>query len=122
MAQNVTLISMIPALKVRANDAETATQVLKVREQSASGATASKPREVALHNVVRGDSLSKISDQFYGKMHKWPIIYEANPTVIGTDPNAITPGQVLRLPPLPAVNLVSPDNVLRGGQPADLVS
>jgi hypothetical protein len=55
------------------------------------------------HTVVSGDWLSKLAAKYYGNMHKWPVIYEANRDVIGGDPNVIKPGQQLLIPALPAV-------------------
>ncbi|HEV8232194.1 MAG TPA: LysM peptidoglycan-binding domain-containing protein, partial [Thermoanaerobaculia bacterium] len=51
------------------------------------------------YTVVKGDSLSKIAKQVYGKASLWPKIYEANRDHI-KDPDLIYPGQVLRLPVL----------------------
>jgi hypothetical protein len=56
------------------------------------------------HVVASGDWLSKIAQRFYGDMHKWPVIYEANRDVIGNDPNMIKPGQRLLIPALPKVS------------------
>ena len=55
------------------------------------------------HTVERGDWLSKLAQRYYGDMHKWPIIYEANRKVVGADPALIKPGQKLWIPDLPKV-------------------
>ena len=47
--------------------------------------------------VVKGDSLSKIAQRFYGDAHDWKRIYEANRDQIN-DPDLIHPGQELRIP------------------------
>lgn len=49
------------------------------------------------YTVVKGDSLSKIAKQVYGKASMWRKIYEANQDQI-KDPDLIFPGQLLRLP------------------------
>lgn len=49
------------------------------------------------YTVVKGDSLSKIAKQVYGKASLWRQIYEANKDQI-KDPDLIFPGQLLRLP------------------------
>jgi nucleoid-associated protein YgaU len=54
--------------------------------------------------VTTGDGLSKIGQKFYGDIHKWPVIYEANRDVIGNDPNMIKAGQRLLIPTLPKVS------------------
>jgi hypothetical protein len=50
------------------------------------------------YTVVSGDSLWKISKQFYGDGSKGNTIYEANKTIIGANPNMIKPGQELVIP------------------------
>lgn len=55
------------------------------------------------HVVASGDTLSKLALRFYGDLHKWPLIYEANRDVIGTDPNLIKPGQRFLIPSPPKV-------------------
>ncbi len=47
--------------------------------------------------VKRGDSLSKIAKQFYGKASAYVKIFEANQDII-QDPRLIFPGQKLRIP------------------------
>ena len=47
--------------------------------------------------VVKGDSLSKIAQRYYGSAAKWPRIYEANREAI-KNPDLIYPGQQLRIP------------------------
>jgi len=49
------------------------------------------------HLVVKGDTLSKIADQYYGDPTLYPKIFEANRDIL-TDPNKIKPGQKLRIP------------------------
>lgn len=50
------------------------------------------------HIVVQGDWLSKIAITYYGDMNKWKIIYEANKSVIGSNPDLIKPGMRLVIP------------------------
>ena len=47
--------------------------------------------------VKSGDTLSKISKQFYGDANKYMKIYEANRDTL-SDPDKIKPGQVLKIP------------------------
>ena len=62
--------------------------------------TVDEPEEEAqYHEVVKGDSLSKIAQHYYGDMMKYPVIFEANKPML-KDPNLIYPGQLLRIPPL----------------------
>jgi len=50
------------------------------------------------YTVVKGDTLSKISKQYYGDANKYMRIYEANTPMV-KHPDKIYPGQVLRIPP-----------------------
>lgn len=50
------------------------------------------------YTVVRGDYLYKIAKAHYGDPLRWRDIYNANKSVIGSDPNLILPGQHLVLP------------------------
>ena len=54
-----------------------------------------KPSE---YTVKAGDNLSRIAKLIYGDSAKWRDIYEANQSVIGSNPNLIRPGQELVLP------------------------
>ena len=54
--------------------------------------------ESTYHTVVSGDTLSKISKQFYGDANKYNQIFEANKPMLKS-PDKIYPGQNLRIPP-----------------------
>jgi nucleoid-associated protein YgaU len=45
----------------------------------------SKAPEPRLHTVVEGDTLSKIARQYYGDSQRWPVILEANRTLLKDD-------------------------------------
>ena len=49
------------------------------------------------YTVAAGDTLSKISKQFYGDANKYMKIFEANRETL-SDPDKIKPGQVLKIP------------------------
>ncbi|MEX6626518.1 peptidoglycan-binding protein LysM [Tenacibaculum pacificus] len=51
------------------------------------------------HTVVGGDTLGKISKEFYGDAMKYTVIFEANKPML-SHPDKIYPGQVLRVPAL----------------------
>lgn len=50
------------------------------------------------YTVVSGDCLWTIAKKHYGDATRWGDIYEANQSVIGSNPNLIYPGQELLLP------------------------
>ena len=52
---------------------------------------------VRLYTVKPGDTLSKISQQFFGDANKYMSIFEANRDKL-KDPNKIQPGQELKIP------------------------
>ena len=47
--------------------------------------------------VKRGDTLSRIAEEFYGDASLYPKIFEANRDIL-SDPDRIKPGQKLRIP------------------------
>lgn len=49
------------------------------------------------HTVEPGDTLSALSNRYYGDGGKVSVIQQANQHIV-TDPNLIFPGQVLRIP------------------------
>lgn len=50
------------------------------------------------YTVKKGDCLWNIAKKFYGSGAKYTIIYNANKSVIGGNPNLIYPGQVYTIP------------------------
>ncbi len=75
--------------------------VVPTRRESIKRAAAAK--YIAEHTVEASETLSHIALKYYksAAKEKWMLIYEANKTVIGDDPNVIKPGQVLKIPELP---------------------
>jgi nucleoid-associated protein YgaU len=53
--------------------------------------------EAQWHDVVPGDTLSKIAKEYYGDAMKYPAIFEANRPML-SHPDKIYPGQKLRIP------------------------
>jgi nucleoid-associated protein YgaU len=62
-----------------------------------AGASASGGQGQRHYTVQAGDTLSKISRQFYGDPNQYIRIFDANRNVL-TDPNTISPGQELVIP------------------------
>ena len=54
-------------------------------------------QDMATYTVRKGDTLSAIAQEHYGKASRWHAIFEANRDQID-DPDLIRPGQVLKLP------------------------
>ncbi|WP_374077249.1 peptidoglycan-binding protein LysM [Bdellovibrio bacteriovorus] len=60
--------------------------------------TVTKPAdESQYHTVVSGDTLSKISQRYYGDAKKYNVIFDANRPML-SNPDKIYPGQKLRIP------------------------
>jgi nucleoid-associated protein YgaU len=59
--------------------------------------TALPPPAEQTYSVRSGDTLSKISKQFYGDANRYMKIFEANRDKL-SDPDTIKPGQVLKIP------------------------
>ncbi|MCM0589490.1 MAG: LysM peptidoglycan-binding domain-containing protein [Gloeotrichia echinulata DEX184] len=51
------------------------------------------------YTVQGGDTLGKIAKKFYGDGSMWTVIYERNRDRIGNNPDFITPGLKLIIPP-----------------------
>ncbi|MEN5061364.1 LysM peptidoglycan-binding domain-containing protein [Luteimonas sp. TWI1416] len=68
-----------------------------VRSVAEDDAQAGAPAPVRTHVVRKGDTLSTIAEQVYGRASRWQAIYAANRDVLD-DPDRIQPGQVLQLP------------------------
>ena len=66
------------------------------RTQTA-GASVGGGQDTREYTVQAGDSLFKISKQFYGKSNQYMKIFEANKNQL-SDPNKIQPGQQLVIP------------------------
>lgn len=68
-------------------------------DESASAPAAKSPQNSSerTYTVQPGDSLSKISKQFYGDANQYTKIFEANRNILN-DPNKISSGQTLKIP------------------------
>ena len=62
-----------------------------------AGASTSGGQNQRRYTVKAGDTLSKISQQFYGDANQYTRIFNANRNVL-RDPNTISPGQQLVIP------------------------
>ena len=68
------------------------------KEKEPAAANAAEVNPYAQYHVVeKGETLSKIADQYYGDKMLYPKIFEANRTIL-KDPNKIKPGQKLLIP------------------------
>lgn len=70
---------------------------ISVSETKTAGAAAGGGQASETYTVKAGDSLSKISKQYYGDASQYMRIFEANRDQLD-DPNKIQPGQELVIP------------------------
>ena len=70
---------------------------ISVSETKTAGAAAGGGQASETYTVKSGDSLSKISKQYYGDASQYMRIFEANRDKLD-DPNKIQPGQELVIP------------------------
>lgn len=67
-------------------------------EEPRSEENSPEPAAAQTYTVVKGDCLWKIAKHFYNNGSKYTVIYDANRSVVGGNPNRIYPGQVLTIP------------------------
>ena len=84
---------------------KTATKRTTTKKQTASSRMAKAVKEVVSadlgdYTISSGDTLSGIAQRYYGDASRWPELYEANGSVIGSNPNMIQVGQTLTIPRL----------------------
>jgi len=105
----VELISAIPQVQSVDDQMQIATATTATAEAAAVGDTAPAAEtshsdegqatsEAKTHTVVRGDTLWKIAEHYYGKGNDYMKIFEANRDQLD-DPDKIQVGQVLQIPP-----------------------
>lgn len=96
-------IEVFPLIKSLKKD-KSAAGIKKEADKSAEGSqqvsqtpvpSTTTPRQE--YTVQQNDTLQKISQKFYGSMHKWSKIYEANKDKL-KGPDKLKPGQVLEIP------------------------
>jgi nucleoid-associated protein YgaU len=75
----------------------TVQQSAQVPQTQTAGASAGGGTSTTTYTVQAGDSLSKISKQFYGNANQYMKIFEANRNLL-SNPNEIKPGQRLIIP------------------------
>lgn len=77
---------------------ETTSKPARVQQSTRPGSPQGSGTANRSYTVVSGDCLWRIAKKYYGKGSEWRKIYDANKSVIGSNPNLIYPGQVLVIP------------------------
>lgn len=95
MAGGATAANLPPASRPDFSNVRSGTS--SVPAGDASTGQSSQPRT---HTVQKGDTLSKIAQEAYGRADRWKPIFDANRDKLD-DPDRIYPGQVLVIPDLP---------------------
>jgi nucleoid-associated protein YgaU len=84
---------------VKSGSSSTETTAPKADFSNVQGGSSSTEDTIGeqTYTVQKGDTLSHISQQFYGKASAWNRIFEANRDQLD-NPDLIKPGQVLKVP------------------------
>jgi len=94
----------IQGILAKANDLDTTTQqklLSYMPKQPATFVAPKAPTAVGKWTTVSTEgSLWQIAQKEYGDGSKWQLIYEANRSTIGSNPNLIYAGMKLKVPPL----------------------
>lgn len=80
-------------INLPAKSGSSSTKVASATKTSASTVTADNQ-----HVVTAGETLASISDKAYGNRTNWKKIYEANKSVIGSNPSTLKVGMKLTIP------------------------
>ena len=80
-------------INLPAKSGSSSTKVASATKSSASTVTADNQ-----HVVTAGETLASISDKAYGNRTNWKKIYEANKSVIGSNPSTLKVGMKLTIP------------------------
>lgn len=80
---------------VRSVTVKTSTSVATVKSTETRVDNSTTPQT---YTVKSGDCLWNIAKKYYSSGSKYTVIYNANKSVIGSNPNLIYPGQVLTIP------------------------
>jgi len=91
---------MKPQQQAQAQPAQRPAAQAQPQQQAQPQAQPQAQAQSQFYEVKPGDSLSKIAQRFYGDMHRYDEIFEANRPML-KDPDEIYPGQVLRIPNAP---------------------
>lgn len=76
---------------------DASTDMMPDRDEPEPAPTGTDNPYAQYYVVKKGDTLSRIAEEFYGDPTLYPRIFDANRDVL-VDPNRIKPGQRLRIP------------------------
>jgi LysM repeat protein len=77
----------------------------KAQAAAATGKGASQATQATGSQTVfaaSGDTLSGLAQKYYGSVEYWPLLWDTNRGVVGTNPNKIRAGMQLQIPPFAA--------------------
>lgn len=113
--------SILDALAMEVKVAFSPTPQVDAAIKRQATVTIGEPIIIGKSYVVKpGDWLSKIAKDKYREkrdaMFLWPIIYDANKSVIGSNPNVIKPGQKIMIPDIGSYTEIQLDQVRQRGR------
>ncbi|QDU33311.1 LysM domain/BON superfamily protein [Poriferisphaera corsica] len=83
--------------KLKAAEATRAKSNVTSRSRSSSS-NATTGSKVKVHTIKAGETLSSISNKYFGTPNRWREIFNANKKALNDDPDAIQPGMKLVVP------------------------
>lgn len=101
--QSATLQAVIAQLQQRLAVVEPKANLYDQAQAKLSAAASQAAQIMTTHTMTDKETLSDLSLKYYGHATKpyWQLIYEANKTAIGDNPNHVRPGTELKIPVLP---------------------
>lgn len=60
-----------------------------------------RAKQSQTHIVRPGESLYSIADHYYNNADLWRLIFDANRTTLGPNPDHLDAGEILKIPPAP---------------------
>ncbi|MDR1414119.1 MAG: LysM peptidoglycan-binding domain-containing protein [Puniceicoccales bacterium] len=95
--QNTVLQNQMAMYRQKISDCEAKISILLSRGNFEQATIDTKNKNITLHVVQDGETLSSISSKFYGTPHAWQKIFEANNSLL-KDPKDLKAGQKLLIP------------------------
>lgn len=99
LASKLTRLEAVQQALIKEKEAERVARTTHTNEQAVYKSLSTPvSKEMILHKVSAGDTLSSISQKYYGTSKRWVEIYEANKEIIPNQ-NRLKPGLTLSIPP-----------------------
>jgi hypothetical protein len=95
-----TLMAYVNALLPHLRGDMSVSQLDAAFQQFKAQNAAGPPAAAGTVTVAQGDTLSGLAEKHYGSANLWPLLWDANKSLVGQNPNLLSRGMVLVIPPL----------------------